>query len=115
MAVPNVFTDFNDWFEPLTFGVVREENVNGYLKENITNIDTRGIIQPFGASAAKILPEGARYWEYRQVHCLPDVRLEIGSYILYKDLRYKVMARLDYSDYGYLEYHITEAFEDDNE
>ena len=110
MALPDVSIAFDGWFLPLTFKKIAQSNVGGRLKEEVTDVNTMGVVQPFSPKMAKTLPEGVYYWEYLQVHCLPDVELELDSYIIYEDKRYKVEAKLDYSKYGYVEYHITESF-----
>ena len=47
------------------------------------------------------------------IHCLPDLQLFNNEYIMYENIRYKILQRNDYNKYGYIEYIACEAFENE--
>lgn len=108
--LPNMSDTIVDWFLPIVFGIVAKSVVAGRVVETITDIETSGVVQPLKPEAIARKPEGTRSWVWLQIHCLPEVALKNDEIISYKGKRYRVDARLNYTDYGYIEYHICEAF-----
>lgn len=111
-SLPNMSETIKSWFLNITFEVIEREIGEGVdpvitVKEII---NTRGVVRPPSDKDLKILPEGTWAWEWLQVHCLPDVQLNTNQFIRYDGKDYKVMAKKDWSKYGYMRYTILEAF-----
>ena len=109
-GLPNMSNTIVGWFQPITFGVVTSEIVNFEKVESIEYIDTNGVVQPPKPEVIEIQPEGIRNWEWLEVHCLPNIQVDINEYIYYNNLKYKVMQRENYSAYGYVKYVILESY-----
>lgn len=110
-GLPNVSDVIVSWFQPMTFKFLTD-NIIDFENHPITKeITSEGVIQPFTSKDLQVKPEGQRAWAWSMLHCLPDVVLKTGEYVLIDGVKYRVMKLTDYSDYGYLEYDIVEAFE----
>lgn len=109
-GLPNVSDVIVSWFQPMTFKFLTD-NIVDFENEPITvEVRSEGVIQPFTSKDLMAKPEGQRSWSWNMLHCLPDVVLKVGEYVLIDDVKYRVMKCTDYSDYGYLEYDVVEAF-----
>lgn len=112
VALPNVGGAVAGWMQKMTFGVVCKSQVDGFTQEIITPVETKGVKQPFTAEQLSLLPEGERSWKWFMIHCLPDVKLATDDRIVLDDVKYRVMAKEDWSEYGFLQYNIIEDFND---
>ena len=110
-GLPNVSEVIVSWFQPMTFKFLKD-NIVEFENKPITNtIKSEGVIQPFTSKDLQLKSEGQRAWSWYMLHCLPDVVLKVGEYVFIDGKKYRVMKLTDYSDYGYLEYDVVEAFE----
>ena len=115
-GLPNMSQTIQSWFQNITFNVVTRGLTNDgdgvdWIPESVQIIKTQGVVRPPSDKDLKILPEGTWAWEWLQIHCLPDVKLETNQYVEYENKRYKVMAKQDWSKYGYVRYTLLEAFQ----
>lgn len=110
-ALPNMSETIKGWFLDISFEYVTRtmQGAEWVTSEPIT-INTRGVVSPPSDKDLKILPEGTWAWEWLQLHCLPDVFLDTNQFVKYDDKLYKVMAKKDYSKYGYIRYTLLESF-----
>lgn len=110
--LPDVSGAVSMILQPVRIGVVSTNIVNGY-PEDITNwINTQAVKQPFNEEQLLIRPEGERSWQWYSIHSLPDLQLNTGDKIIFNDMTFKVMARINAVEYGYLEYHVIEYYTD---
>lgn len=109
--LPNMSNTIVGWFLNITFELVKRQ-LNGADWELVTvdKISTKGVVQPPSDKDLKILPEGTWAWEWLMLHCLPNVSLETNDFIKYDDKTYKVMAKKDFTKYGYIRYTLLEAY-----
>jgi hypothetical protein len=98
------------WFQPLTFGLVVKAQADYDTVETVQDIETQGVRQPMGAQQLRIKPEGQRSWRWETLHCLPHVQLSNDDIVIFNGVKYRVMSRLDWAEYGYMEYHIAQTF-----
>jgi hypothetical protein len=110
-TLPNMSTTLLNWFMPIVFGVITKLDSNYEIIETIEEITFRGIWQPFTAQKLSIKPEGQRAWSWFTVHAEMTLILEIDSVILYKNVKHRVMEKLDFQEYGYVEYHLVKDYE----
>lgn len=110
-GLPQVGDVLPSWFQPLTFDVVTKTIVNYEVEETTLTITTQGVRQPMSAQQLSIKPEGQRAWKWETIHCLPDVKLRVDDIVIFNGTKYRVAERWDWSEYGYLEYHIHQAYE----
>ena len=109
-GLPNVSDVIVSWFQPMTFKFLTDNIVNFENQPITVEVRSEGVIQPFTSKDLMAKPEGQRAWAWNMLHCLPDVVLKVGEYVLIDDVKYRVMKCTDYSAYGYLEYDVVEAF-----
>ena len=114
--LPNMSQTIVSWFQDITFNVVTRELTNDgdgvdWVPESVQTINTQGVVRPPSDKDLKILPEGTWAWEWLQIHCLPNVQLDTNQFVEYENKRYKVMAKKDWSKYGYIRYTLLEAFQ----
>lgn len=114
-TLPDVSDVLPDWFQDMTFQVVTKDLEDYEVVENLTTITTQGVRQPMSAQRIAIKPEGQRAWKWETIHCLPDVKLNIDDIIIFDGVKYRVMNRWNWAEYGYLEYEICQAYEDEGE
>ena len=113
-ALPNMSNTITSWFLDISFEVVdRVLDGADWVETVVQTINTRGVVQPATKEALEIFPEGTFSWQALLLHCLPDVQMNTNQYIIYDEVKYKVMKKADYSKYGYCSYVIVEAFQAD--
>lgn len=114
-SLPNMSETIKSWFLNITFEYVERKLVGAdWVETDPVTINTRGVVRPPSDKDLKILPEGSWAWEWLQIHCLPDVQLETNQYVIYDGKKYKVMAKKDWSKYGYMRYTLLEAYQAEN-
>lgn len=111
-GLPQVGEVLPSWFQPLTFDIITKSLVDYEVQEVIVPVSTQGVRQPMTAQQIAIKPEGQRAWRWETLHCLPNVPLRIDDIVVFGEKRYRVMQKWDWSEYGYYEFHICEAYED---
>lgn len=110
-ALPNMSDVIVSWFQPMTFRFLVDNIIDFENKPVTQTVKSEGVIQPFGSRDLAIKPEGQRGWGWYTLHCLPNVSLKVGEYCFIDDVKYRVMKKTDYTDYGYIQYEVVEAFE----
>lgn len=116
-SLPNMSQTIKSWFLNITFEVVEREIGDGAdpVVTVVQTINTKGVVRPPSDKDLKLLPEGAWAWEWLQIHCLPDVKLNTNQFVRYDNTLYKVMAKKDWTKYGYVRYTLLEAFKAEQE
>lgn len=112
VGVPNMGEALRGWGRPLTIGLIRKElKDRREVDTNIVKIETQGTIQPFTAEQLKTKPEGERSWKWQMLHCTPSVEMETDDVAIIKGVRYRVMGKLPYGDYGYVQYELCQDYQ----
>lgn len=104
--LPDMSDVIPGWFQPLSFGLLSKGVIDFEETETVENVSTMGMVQPMSPQQISIRPEGQRAWKWKTLHCLADISLKPDDLVVIGGERYRVMAKLDYSEYGYCEYHI---------
>lgn len=111
-ALPNMSATITGWFLDVVFYTVKRVMEGAeWVEVQGEELKTKGVVQPPRDKDLKILPEGTWGFEWLMVHCLPSLALEINQFIYYDNKKYKVMAKKDWSKYGYVRYMLLEAFQ----
>lgn len=108
--LPDVSATVRSFLYPMTFEKLQNTLVNGYAQNVIIKTCTLGCIQPFTPQMLKVKPEGERNWKWYTIHALTDLVLQNNDQIKINSVNYKIMERLDYYQYGYVEYHAIEFY-----
>lgn len=114
-TLPDVSDVLPDWFQHLTFQLVTKTQQDYETVEVLTTIHTEGVRQPMSAQQLDLKPEGQRAWKWETIHCLPDVKLKVDDIIIFDGVKYRVMQKWNWAEYGYLEYEICQAFTNSSE
>ena len=109
-GLPQVGDVLPSWFQTLTFYLVTKVLVNFEVEETTLTISTKGVRQPMSAQQLSIKPEGQRAWKWETLHCLPDVKLKVDDIVIFDGVKYRVMQRWDWTEYGYMQYEICQAY-----
>ena len=109
-SMPQVRSTMAGWMRPMIIAVTRQKIVDGENKAFESRVSGSGVIQPFSDEELKLLPEGDRSWKNSMLHATDSVLLETNDDIEIRGIKYKVMGRKDYTDYGYLRYRIIETY-----
>ena len=109
--LPNMRDAILEWLRPITFSLVTKSITNFKVTETVTTINTQGVRQPMSPQQLELKPEGQRAWKWQTLHCLPNIQLLVDDIVVFDGIKYRVMQKLDWKEYGYLEYHICEAFQ----
>ena len=109
-TLPNVGEALMDWFQPLVLSKVKKSVVNGELYEKVTSYPFMGVVQPFTAQNLEMAPSGQRKWKWYTIHCFPSLILEPDDEFKFKGNDYRVMSKSDWTEYGYIEYHVIQDY-----
>ena len=111
---PGTLPDMNDsikeWFQPMTFEVLTKTVVNFQVVETPSTTSFQGIWQPFSPKELKILPQGERDWSWFKLHADPSLALNPDDVVQYQSVQYRVMSKLDYTNYGFIEYSLVQDY-----
>lgn len=110
-SLPNMSSTIQGWFLNITFDYIeRVKDGADWIETEPKKIKTKGVVQPPKDEELRILPEGTWSWDWLMLHCLPDTPISTNNYIIYDGVKYKVMAKKDFTKYGYIRYMLLEAF-----
>ncbi len=110
-SVPSMRGALRGWTRPITITLIRKQLVNYEAKEgNAIQIQTTGVLQPLSAEKLELKPEGERSWVWKQLHCAyPEMQTDNVAIIF--GVRYRVMAKTSFADYGFVKYELVEDFQ----
>lgn len=109
-TLPNVSGAMLQWFQPMIFEPVLK-SVEGFLLDELGDpIAFRGVIQPLQNRDLMIKPEGERAWTWQMLHSDVSLQLNVDAVVRYLGIQYRVMARKDYSAYGYMTYDLIQDY-----
>lgn len=112
--LPNMANTIKSWFLNISFEYVERVLVGAdWVEKDPQIINTKGVVRPPSEEDLKILPAGTWSWRWLQIHCLPDVEIATNQYVNYDGVKYTVMAKKDYSKYGYVRYTLLESYKAD--
>lgn len=107
-TVPNLSGGLKDWFQPMEFGIVTKVVSGFQVTETMEVIQFRGVIQPLSAQRLFLKPEGQRAWTWLLLHAEVELKLEVDQVVTYLGVQTRIMARKDYTIYGYVEYELVQ-------
>lgn len=107
-TVPDVSGALMDLFQPMVFTKVGKETIGFQDVETAEPINFRGVVQPLSGRRLELKPEGQRAWTWLLLHAEPVLTLQVDDVIEYLGVQTRVMARKDFSLYGYVEYELVQ-------
>lgn len=109
-TLPNVASALADWFQKTTFISLQKTVVNHENVETETARTYFGVRQPLKGQDLMMKPSEQRAWRWEMIHAYPDLILKPDEIIKFGNVRYRVMSKKDWKEYGYVEYHIVEDY-----
>ena len=111
-AFPVLDSAVSAWTQKLEFVLVGKHKENYKVYESYTAKKIFGFKAPLKPQEIAIKPEGQRKWRWQQIICLPSAKLNIDDIVEFPDkIRYRVQAREQFSEYGFISYHLVEDYE----
>lgn len=107
-TLPNVNSVMQDWFVPITFGVITKTILDFQVVETVVDMSFHGVWQPLTGRQIMMKPEGQRAWNWFMLHSDIQIDLKIDDIIVYLGKQFRVMNNKDYSLYGYRYYELVE-------
>lgn len=107
-TVPDVSGSLEDWYQPMVFTPVTKQTTAFQVAETGDPISFRGVIQPFTERQLLLKPEGERAWSWFWLHSQPVLTLQVDDVVVWNGKQTRVMARKDYTLYGYVEYQLVQ-------
>lgn len=109
-TLPNVSGALLNWFQKLTIGIVTKTIQNFILVETVEEKTFQGVWQPMSARKLMMKPEGQRQWKWFTLHCDVSLILQNDDIVTHNGSKFRVMGQTDYSEYGYLEYELSDDY-----
>lgn len=109
-ALPYVGTALYGLLQPMTFTTIAKSVYQGLVTELQTNVSVRCSRQPFSPQRLALKPEGQRAWRWELLFADPSLVLSPDDRVIFGGRPYRVMAKYDYKEYGYVQYEIAEDF-----
>ena len=108
--LPKMNPAIGPWAQCFAFDCVCKALENFQVVERKRHVQFRGVVAPLSARQLEIKGEGQRAWRWLEVHTTNDLALKPDDEVVFKCVRYRVMAVHDWSDYGYYRYELAETF-----
>lgn len=109
--LPNMAQAVSAWMQEMQCSVVESYQEDFVTQERLTLVTFKGVRAPLKAQQLEKKPEGQRAWKWEVLYTTPEFLLTPNDVIVFRGNRYRVDAKLDYSEYGYFEYHIVQDYE----
>lgn len=113
-TIPDVSGALRDWFQPMTFIRVTKSTVGFQLIESESATAFRGLFEPYSGRPLEIRSEGERAWTSTLLHSDPVLPLQVDDRVTIGTIdgpkMYRVMALWDYTNYGFMSYHLLEDY-----
>ena len=114
-GLPNLGGALGAWSQPLQFLLVVKTTIDGLMQEEYTTTQTVGVVMPLKPQALSLKPIGEREWIWRKMFCDPSTSLTPGDEIIFgtdeDGQRFRIMAKADFSEYGYIEYEMCQGYQ----
>ena len=110
-TLPQVRGTLAGWFQRLILTKVNKSIKDREVVEVQRKLECFGVIQPFSARELKVKPEGERSWNWKMLHTTSDVDLRPDDEFYSNGVRYRVMSKFGYQEYGYSQYELIQDFE----
>lgn len=109
-TLPNMSGTLDGWLQKMIFEVVTKVTSAYQVVETGEEFEFMGVWQPFSKRQLQMKPEGQQAWKWFTVHAQTGIPLSPDMVIIYRGTQYRVMADLNYNEYGYYEYELIQDY-----
>lgn len=109
--VPTMRSTLLGWFRQLELVKVVKKTVGVRTVEVEVPLPALGVWQPLSAEELNLKKEGERSWRWFSITASTDLVLLTDDIIARSGVRYRVMGKWDYTDEGFVTYHVINAFD----
>ena len=110
-TLPQVDDALFGWFQTVTFTLITKTIVDFELVETTVESSFYGVKQPMSPQELKMKPEGERSWKWYTIHATTELILKNDDIIIIEDTKFRVMKKLDYKEYAYVQYDVLEDYQ----
>ena len=111
-TMPDCSTALDDWYQPMTFGVITKIVIDFQLVESVVEIQFMGVWQPLTGRKLDMRSEGQRKWSQWMLHSQLALDLKIDDIIIYLGIQYRVIVKKKYVLEQYQYYELVEDYID---
>ena len=108
-ALPDLSQGVETFLQNVIIGIVQKSQIGGFTQEVILYNKYMAVKQPMKEDLA-IQMEGERSWKWYEIHAEINLVLATDDVIVFDQLRYRVMGKLNFAEYGYVTYHVIEDY-----
>ena len=109
-SLPDLSQGVNTFLQNVSIGFVQKQQYNGLTQETIAYQTYMAVKQPMKEELA-IQMDGERSWKWYEIHSTPELVLATDDVIVFGGIRYRVMAKMAYLEYGYVSYQVIEDYQ----
>jgi hypothetical protein len=109
-TIPDVSGALQDYFQMMTFSQVTKTVQGFQVDESALPINFQGCWFPYSERQLLMLPEGQRSWSHFMLFADPTLTLQTDDVVLWNGIQTRVLGRMDYGLYGYVQYHLCQDF-----
>lgn len=111
-TTPSVRETVQGWVRPIVFGhVTTRIDETGQATSITREVATTGCVQPMKPRELKIYAEGERAWGWYVLYVTADILLKADDKVTLRGTTYRVMDKMDWSEYGYVRYGLLEGYQ----
>lgn len=109
-GLPNVLEGILQLFQPVTVGIIKNTQVNGYTQTYVSKyILTKGVrIQ--NPKTTVFTKTGERIWDIQDIFFPRDVELVADDIFLYNKKQYRVVQMEEWTEYGFNKYSVVQDY-----
>lgn len=108
---PSMRSTLIGYMRPLELQSVTTTTKDFETVEVVRPVQANGIWQPFKTAQLTIRPAGERTWRWFTIQTTTDVVLKTSDMIRRRGENYAVMGKADWSDNGFVEYHVVNSYD----
>lgn len=107
--LPDVSVGISALLQNMKVGVVQKRVINNRTEEVTVWKDVLACRQAMPENLA-ISKEGERSWRWHTIYASPDLDLETDDLVIIRGIRYRIMDKENWQEYGYLKYSAIEDY-----
>lgn len=106
--LPNMSSTITSWSQKLVIKKITKELIDYKIEETESTISIDGVMQPLDPQKLEMKAEGQRAWAWQMLHTTYNFAMD--DKLLFLNVPYRVLEKINYSQYGYIEYHLAQDY-----